>query len=97
MAVRVRCRATAASGRGCAYNAGPNRPRKWREGPTLEVAAWAENIPFLETRDYVKKVLSNSTYYAAMLTGEAPNLKQRLGRPIGPRDSNAPIENKDLP
>ena len=80
-----------------AYNAGPNRPRKWREGPTLEVAAWAENIPFLETRDYVKKVLSNSTYYAAMLTGEAPNLKQRLGRPIGPRDTNAPIENKDLP
>ena len=80
-----------------AYNAGPNRPRKWREGPVLEVAAWAENIPFLETRDYVKKVLSNSAYYAAMLTGEAPNLKARLGRPIGPRDLNAPVENKELP
>ena len=80
-----------------AYNAGPSRPRKWREGPVLETAAWAENIPFHETRDYVKKVLSNATYYAAMLTGEAPNLKQRLGRPIGPRDANAPVENKDLP
>jgi soluble lytic murein transglycosylase len=80
-----------------AYNAGPSRPRRWREGPVLETAAWAENIPFTETRDYVKKVLSNSAYYAAMLTGEAPNLKSRLGRPIGPRDPNAPVENKDLP
>jgi soluble lytic murein transglycosylase len=80
-----------------AYNAGPNRPRKWREGPVLETAAWAENIPFHETRDYVKKVLSNSAYYAAMLSGEAPNLKARLGRPIGPREPNAPVENKDLP
>ena len=40
-----------------AYNAGPGRPRKWREGPVLEPAIWAENIPFPETRDYVKKVL----------------------------------------
>ena len=40
-----------------AYNAGPGRPRRWREGPVLEPAAWAENIPFNETRDYVKKVL----------------------------------------
>ena len=80
-----------------AYNAGPSRPRRWREGPVLEVAAWAENIPFAETRDYVKKVLSNATYYAAMLNGEPPNLKSRLGRSIGPRDANAPVENKDLP
>ena len=80
-----------------AYNAGPSRPRKWREGPVLETAAWAENIPFHETRDYVKKVLSNATYYAAMLNGEAPNLKSRLGRFIGPREPNAPVENKDLP
>ncbi len=80
-----------------AYNAGPSRPRRWREGPVLETAAWAENIPFNETRDYVKKVLSNATYYAAMLNGEAPNLKSRLGRSIGPRDANASAENKDLP
>ena len=80
-----------------AYNAGPSRPRKWREGPLLEPAAWAENIPFSETRDYVKKVLSNAAYYAALLTGEAPALKARLGRPIGPRDANTITENKDLP
>ncbi|HET9821645.1 MAG TPA: transglycosylase SLT domain-containing protein [Burkholderiaceae bacterium] len=53
-----------------AYNAGPSRPRRWREGALLDPAVWAENIPFNETRDYVKKVLSNATVYAAMLAGQ---------------------------
>ena len=52
-----------------AYNAGPSRPRRWREGAVVEPAIWAENIPFSETRDYVKKVLSNATVYAALLAG----------------------------
>jgi soluble lytic murein transglycosylase len=50
-----------------AYNAGPNRPRRWREGVALDAAVWVENIPLTETRDYVKKVLSNATYYAALM------------------------------
>ena len=55
-----------------AYNAGPGRPRRWREGgAVMEPAAWAESIPFTETRDYVKKVLSNSVYYAALLAPQA--------------------------
>ena len=80
-----------------AYNAGPGRPRRWREGPSLEVAIWAENIPFNETRDYVKKVLSNATYYSALMGGQAPSLKARLGRPIGPRDATAPPPDKEIP
>jgi soluble lytic murein transglycosylase len=80
-----------------AYNAGPGRPRRWREGATMEPAAWAESIPFNETRDYVKKVISNSVYYAAMLGQPLPSLKARLGKAIGPRDSTAPAPNKDLP
>ena len=80
-----------------AYNAGPGRPRRWREGPPLEPAVWAENIPFNETRDYVKKVLSNAVYYAALLGGQPPSLKARLGPPIGPRDPRAPAPDKDLP
>jgi soluble lytic murein transglycosylase len=81
-----------------AYNAGPGRPRRWREGPVLDTAAWAENIPFLETRDYVKKVLTNATIYAAITSGEAPALRARLGRTIGPRDESAPqLGEKDLP
>lgn len=89
-----------------AYNAGPGRPRRWREGPRLEPAIWAENIPFSETRDYVKKVLSNATYYAAILAAESvgpgktvtpQSLKLRLGKSIGPREASAPISNQDLP
>ncbi len=80
-----------------AYNAGPGRPRRWREGPPVEPAAWAESIPFNETRDYVKKVLTNAVIYNAVL-GQAPTtLKARLGRTIGPRDPAAPAPDKDLP
>jgi soluble lytic murein transglycosylase len=83
-----------------AYNAGPARSRKWREGPALEPAIWAENIPFAETRDYVKKVLSNATFYAAQM-GQPANaqnsLKGRLGRAVGPREGAANSLDKDLP
>ncbi len=79
-----------------AYNAGPGRPRVWRNGAVVETAIWAENVPFAETRDYVKKVLSNTTNYAAILTGQAQSLKARLGM-IGPLGSDAPPVNKELP
>ncbi len=80
-----------------AYNAGPGRPRRWRDGPLMEPAAWAENIPFAETRDYVKKVLSNSVYYSAMLGTKPTSLKARLGPQIGPRDLREPASDKALP
>jgi soluble lytic murein transglycosylase len=81
-----------------AYNAGPGRSRRWRDGPVLDAAIWAENIPFNETRDYVKKVLSNATFYAAVLgLVEAPSMKARLGRTIGPRAAGANPLDKDLP
>lgn len=81
-----------------AYNAGPGRPRSWRGNsgsPTVEAAIWAENIPFSETRDYVKKVLANTTIYAAMISGQTQSLKARLGH-IGPRGAPLP-DNKELP
>jgi len=80
-----------------AYNAGPSRPRRWRDGPLMEPAAWAENIPFGETRDYVKKVLSNNVYYNALLGGKPTSLKARLGPQIGPRDVQAPASDRELP
>jgi soluble lytic murein transglycosylase len=79
-----------------AYNAGPGRPRNWRNGPVMEAAAWAENVPFGETRDYVKKVLANTTMYAAILTGQPQSLKERLGT-IGPREASQPEASRDLP
>ena len=79
-----------------AYNAGPGRPRNWRNGPLLEAAIWAENVPFTETRDYVKKVLANTTNYAAVLTGQPQSLRSRLGT-VGPRTVAQAAPNADLP
>jgi soluble lytic murein transglycosylase len=62
-----------------AYNAGPGRARKWRADRPLEGAIYAETIPFSETRDYVKKVMSNSLYYSALFDGKPQTLKNRLG------------------
>jgi soluble lytic murein transglycosylase len=80
-----------------AYNAGPNRVRRWREGPTMEPAAWAETIPINETRDYVKKVLSNSVFYTLLMGQPATTLKARLGPPVAPRDPAASAPDKELP
>jgi soluble lytic murein transglycosylase len=64
-----------------AYNAGPGRPRAWRStlNRAVEGAIFAESIPFAETRGYVKNVLSNATYYAALFEGKPQSLKARLG------------------
>lgn len=78
-----------------AYNAGPSRARAWRNGPTLPAEIWAENIPFDETRDYVKRVLANTTNYAARITGQPQSLRARLGV-VGPRASPVAV-NRDLP
>ncbi len=63
------------------YNAGPGRPKQWRQDlrAPVEGAIFAETIPFTETRDYVKNVLSNTVYYAALFEGRPQSLKTRLG------------------
>ncbi len=69
-----------------AYNAGPGRMRTWRAtlSEPMEGAVFAESIPFLETRVYVKNVMSNATNYAALFERKPQSLKARLGR-IAPR------------
>lgn len=64
-----------------AYNAGPSRLKIWwnRVENPMDAAIFAETIPFSETRGYVKNVLSNATYYAAMFEEKPQSLKQRLG------------------
>lgn len=63
------------------YNAGPGRSRQWRQALSRpeEGAIFAETIPFNETRDYVKNVLSNTTYYGVLFEGKPQSLKNRLG------------------
>lgn len=62
-----------------AYNAGPRRARAWLADQPLEGAIYAETIPFEETRTYVKKVLSNTVFYAYQFNAPRRSLKQRLG------------------
>src|SRR5256886_11565876 len=62
-----------------AYNAGPTRARLWRGTTPVEGAIFVETIPFGETRDYVKKVMTNTAYYAAVLRIESSSLNARLG------------------
>ena len=45
----------------------------------MEGAIFAETIPFNETRDYVKKVMSNAVYYAALFEGKSQSLRARIG------------------
>jgi soluble lytic murein transglycosylase len=80
-----------------AYNAGPGRARKWRDADRpLEGAIYAETIPFNETRDYVKKVMSNAVYYAALFDGQPQSLKPRLGF-VAPKNGGDAPKTADLP
>lgn len=62
-----------------AYNAGPGRAHRWRGDQPMEGAIYAETIPFDETRDYVKRVMSNTMHYARQFDAPSPPLKERMG------------------
>lgn len=77
-----------------AYNAGPRKARAWRatlEVP-MEAAVFIETIPYHETRDYVKNVLSNMQTYSMLLSKPIKNFTALLGK-IYPSSSTNP----DLP
>jgi soluble lytic murein transglycosylase len=78
-----------------AYNAGPGRARRWRDVRPLEGAIYAETIPFNETRDYVKKVMANTMYYAQLIGGKLIPLKDRLG--LIPAKAAGERVNEELP
>ena len=51
-----------------AYNAGPHRVTKWiPEEEALPLDVWIETIPYKETRNYVKHLLSNRDIYQEKL------------------------------
>ena len=68
-----------------AYNAGPHRVDAWlKTFGHLDMDEFIEHIPFLETRLYVKKVMSNFHVYE--LLGEATGLEMdvaMLSQPVG--------------
>ncbi|RVU48660.1 tetratricopeptide repeat protein [Bradymonadales bacterium TMQ1] len=63
-----------------AYNAGAGRIGGWlRRQPNDEIALWVEDIPFLETRDYSKRVIG--TYAAYQWLQGTTQLDARIANP----------------
>ncbi|MEE9251803.1 MAG: transglycosylase SLT domain-containing protein [Thermodesulfobacteriota bacterium] len=65
------------------YNGGPHNVNKWRsEHRNLDVDEFVEEIPFRETRRYVKRVLRTYGVYKSLYSGDAGDEKQpaTLGR-----------------
>jgi len=68
-----------------AYNAGPSRVREWwaaRRSDDLDV--WVEQIPFNETRNYVKRVMLSWDEYRRVYTSNVTAETQPTG-PSRPR------------
>jgi soluble lytic murein transglycosylase len=61
-----------------AYNAGRGRVREWVErfgdprDPKVDPVDWVERIPFMETRNYVQRVMENLQVYRTLFGGNAP-------------------------
>ena len=61
------------------YNAGPNRARRWQpEFQNLASDQYTETIPLLETRDYVKHVMTNATHYSIVLGRGNQSISSRM-------------------
>ncbi len=64
-----------------AYNAGPHRVDRWLpESGSVDARVWIENIPFNETRIYVKRVLAAQTIFHWRMTGKMRRLTDELLR-----------------
>jgi soluble lytic murein transglycosylase len=62
-----------------AYNAGPHRVDRWLPASgTIDARIWIENIPFNETRDYVKRVLAAQAIFHWRMTGKIRRLSDEL-------------------
>jgi soluble lytic murein transglycosylase len=62
-----------------AYNAGPLRVERWLPANgAVDARIWIENIPFNETRKYVRRVLASDTIFRWRLTGETQRISGQL-------------------
>ncbi len=62
-----------------AYNAGPHRVDAWLPANgTVDARIWIENIPFNETRNYVKRVLAAQAIFHWRMTGKIRRLSDEL-------------------
>jgi len=62
-----------------AYNAGSQRVKSWLpKDEQISPDRWIENVPFKETRNYLKQVLAFSAIYDERLQRPITTLKQRM-------------------
>jgi Soluble lytic murein transglycosylase and related regulatory proteins (some contain LysM/invasin domains) len=63
-----------------AYNAGPRRVNSWLpQNGSLPADVWVDTIPYVETRDYVRRVMSETVIFDWRLHGLPERLSTRLG------------------
>jgi len=62
-----------------AYNAGPGRVVRWKRELPLQMDEFVEEIPFRETRGYVKGIIRNSAQYRRLYDING-NFKQNVGK-----------------
>lgn len=62
-----------------AYNAGSSPVKKWLpKSGSMSADQFVEAIPYFETRDYVKQVMTNATIYSTLM-GQPIPISQRMG------------------
>ncbi len=62
-----------------AYNAGPHRVDRWiPEQGAMDARIWIENIPFNETRSYVRRVMAAETIFHWRMSGNTRRLSGEL-------------------
>ena len=61
-----------------AYNAGPHRVSRWLPEQTMPADIWVENIPFTETRRYVRSVFSYAATYDYQLKNPIKRMSERM-------------------
>jgi soluble lytic murein transglycosylase len=62
-----------------AYNAGPHRVDRWvPDRGSIDARIWIENIPFNETRSYVRRVMAADTIFHWRLNGTTRRLSDTL-------------------
>lgn len=77
------------------YNAGPHRVRLWLSSfGTLDMDEFVEHIPFLETRNYVKKVITSYHIYNELYQDRNAASLAYLSEPVALRFSD-PVPTKE--
>jgi soluble lytic murein transglycosylase len=78
------------------YNAGPHRVSAWLKSfGKLDMDEFIEHIPYIETRNYVKKVVRNCQIYQILYAGGAHNMAW-LSKPIALKTDLALLPTKEI-